>query len=942
MNLSRLLSPLLASGACAASVLASTVIDVSDEVIRPGVGRFGVALAQHNYYDSAQMMKELLFRNPGFEGMLFQSVVRLGPGGQADRVIEDQPFTQWPSGFWDGAGYEVIWSSAGAKGRAGAVAHSLAPLRAGLPNDPAGSAQGTTYVLADADGARTPAEGDYVALRKVFEGGGGAGGAAGSWSVSTAGAGSVATETVDLPPAPPGASPLLPRGKQCARLTALAVGDQASVAGFFDTLGGFIRLNGSHRLAFKAKGAGGANRLQVIVRRGALDPYVSKMIQLTSDWADYSEPLEPREGAEVSGAVSVTFAPVGQSAVLLDDVSLRQTDGDPSNPTEFRDAVVAALRGLRPGILRYVNWQDLGDSLDNVLAPVFARRRSGYSTFGTSENNLMPGLHEFLVLCEHVGAEPWYNIPASFTTTEVANLMEYLGGSDATPYGAIRAARGHPRPWTEVFGRIHLEFGNENWNNGAYRGAAITATAACGARASEVFAVVKGSPHYAASRFRCILGAHTGNTLLALQLHNASALHDEITLGPYMAARVDSYSTVEELFGPLFAEPEWWSFNPSGTSGLMRQTLNLLNASSRPVPISVYEVNLHTTQGAIDQPALDAFAPSVGAAIAVAGHMLTMLRELDARDQVFFSLAGHRYTWPDGSGKSTPIWGSVLDMGKTDRKRPHYHALRMLNDALAGDMLRTAQGGENPTWSVANLNRVSYAGAHFIQSHAFHAGAAHALVLFNYDRSAARDVTFTGPHAPAGAVTLRRLTSGNITDGNENAEVVAPVTLDIADLDPAQPLTLPPYSMTLLSWTQTPRQAWRHARFGTVANSGAAADGADPDGDGAPNLLEYALGTSPVDRASHPAPSVAASEAPGGAVGLRYLTLEIAKDSGAATATDVALVPEVSSDLGQWLSGPAHTTTLRDDAVMLRVRDNQPLDDGAASRRFLRLRAEPR
>jgi hypothetical protein len=40
-------------------------------------------------------------------------------------------------------------------------------------------------------------------------------------------------------------------------------------------------------------------------------------------------------------------------------------------------------------------------------------------------------------------------------------------------------------------------------------------------------------------------------------------------------------------------------------------------------------------------------------------------------------------------------------------------------------------------------------------------------------------------------------------------------------------------------------EQWRLAKFGNAANAGAGADLADPDGDGRPNLLEYALGTDP-------------------------------------------------------------------------------------------------
>jgi hypothetical protein len=776
----------------AASVQGATTINISTNIAVSDVKRFGIGLAQHNYYDSAQMMKELLFRNPGFEGLLYRSVVRLGTNATAASAIEDQPYGQWPSGFWAGAGYEVIWSSASAKGRSGIVTSSLAPNRVNTPNDPAGNAQGTTYLFGDSDPARIPASGDYLVLRKTETGGTGGGAAFTSWDLGNSGGGTITSETADLP----GDA----EGQQCVRLTALATGQQAALRGRFDTLSGFVRLDGQFRLAFKAKGCGGANRLLASVRRGSLTPYLSQTIQLASTWTNCSLAFSAAEASEISGTVTVEFSPVSQSAALLDDVSLRQTDSSPDNPTEFRDAVVDALRGLKPGILRYVNWQDLGNSLDNELAPVFARKRSGYSVYSTSENNMMPGLHEFLALSEHIGSEPWYSIPPSCSTQEVANLMEYLGGTTNTPYGLLRARRGRSAPWTNAFSRIHLEFGNENWNNSSYRGGCLSSAVPCGNRASEFFAAIKGSPYYASSRFTCILGGWTASYTLNQQLHNASPLHDSLTLAPYMSGRVDSYASTEELFGPLFAEPEWWSFNPSPTTGLMRLTFDTLQASSRPVPLSVYEVNLHTTEGAISQPALDSYTPSIGAALAVADHMLVMLRELGCRDQLFFSLPGNRFTRSDT--KTVALWGAVLDMGKTNRKRPSYEAQRLLNESLAGDLLQTAHSGDNPTWSVTNMNRVSYTGAHAIQSFAFRSHGQRALLIFNLLRTAAHDVAFSGPLAPTGTVTLTRLTSSAITDNNESNTVVSTVTQTLTGFAPTQALTLPPFSLTRLQWAE--------------------------------------------------------------------------------------------------------------------------------------------
>jgi alpha-L-arabinofuranosidase len=890
---------------------ADTVIHVDDTVLRTDTRRFGICLAQHNYYDSHQMMKELLFRNPGFEGLLYQSIVRLGSGGTATSAIEDQLLGQWPTGFWAGAQYEIIWSSAGAKGRSGTLTTNIAPNRANPPNDPSGSTLGTTYVFDPPAGA-VPASGDYLLLRKQITGSGG-GAASGSWDVTTQGGGMITSETSDLPPGT--------LGQQCVRLTALSSGQQATISGRFDTLQGFVRLNGQFRLAFKAKGVGGANRAFVTVRRGS-SPHLSQTVQLTSDWADYTLPFTAAESDTVSGTVSVEFSATGQSALLLDDVSLRQTDSDAGNPTEFRDGVVAALRELKPGILRYPNWQMLGNSLDNDLAPVFARRRSGYSVYGTNENNMLPGLHEFLVLCEHLGADPWMSVPSTSSPQEMTNLMEYLGGATSTPYGQVRAARGHAAPWTGVFSRIHLEFGNEHWNNTAYRGGAISTAVPCGARADELFGAIKASPHYSAAQVNCILGGQSGNPASAIQFHNASSLHDTLTLAPYMSGRVDSYAGNEELFGPLFAEPEWWSYNPSPTSGLMRHAFNQVQASSRPVPLSVYEVNLHTTSGAISQTALDSYTPSLGAALAVADHMLVMLRELGTREQCMMSLAGHRYTWPDSSGKTAALWGVTLDMDKTHRRRPTFHALSMLNDVLGGDLLLTQHSGEDPTWSINNMNRVTFTNAHHLQSHAFQNGTQRGLIVFNLHRTSALDVRFTGPNAPAGTLTLRRLNSANITDNNETAEVVTPTTQTLTSFDPAQPLSLPPYSMTVLQWTPPARQAWRYQNFGTVASTGSAADDADPDGDGLSNLLEYAIGTLPTQTSPSPwSPSTASG----------YLGLSIAKN---AAASGVTWSAESSDDLTNW--HPEQTVTLIDNATTFTVRDSVPV--GAATRRFLRLR----
>ncbi len=770
-------------------VQAATTINLSTNVTVAAVKHFGLNFGNVDYYDSGQLMKELVFQNPGFEGLLYQSVIWVGATGNSPtNAVENGPLNAWPSGFWAGARYEFIYGFA--KGRTGTVVTSINPYSAG------GNTNGTTYVFADS--GTTPAAGDYLVLRKQFTGDGGVannnGAAFSGWNVSTNAGGTVTTELADLPQDT--------AGKQCARLTATnGASANAAVSGTFDTWGGvsFVQLNGQYQLNFKAKGAGGNNQLAVTLRRGSGTNWLNSTVQLTNLWQTYTLTFSAAEDGTALGGVALQFAAWAGNVALLDDVSLRQTDGNPANVTPLRDAVFNTLTNFAPSILRVPgNWSRLGDSLDNELAPPFGRQRNYYSEFSTQQNTIPMSLHEFLQVCEALGAEPWYTFPVTFSAHETAGLMEYLGGPTNTAYGRVRANLGHPAPWTNVFAKIHLEFGNENWNPG-YRGGCLSDSLSLGTRAGELFAVIKSSPYYDSAKFDCVLGEQWVFPARVLATHNACTNHDTLTVAGYMANTLNSFATTEQLFGSVFAEPEWWSKN----GGFIQQNYSNLLNSSRPVPLSIYEVNINAPEGAISgsQPALDAYCPSLGAGLAVADHMLMMLRETRTRDQGLFSLGG--YEARNASNNWARVWGIVRDMGVTDRKRPQYLACQLANRALAGNMLATVHTGEDPTWSVVGVNGVTCTNAHYVQSYAFANGGTNALVVFNLHRSSALGVNFSGARTPSGNVVMQRLTSAQLTDNNETSQVIATTAQTLTNLNPSATLSLPPYSMTLLQWQPT-------------------------------------------------------------------------------------------------------------------------------------------
>ena len=96
----------------------STNIAIGTNPLQPSVKRFGINLGIENFYDSGQITKNLIFRNPGFEGGLYNSTIRCAVG-TANSCTDDDPWEGWPSGFWNGATFQVFYGAA--QGRTGTI-----------------------------------------------------------------------------------------------------------------------------------------------------------------------------------------------------------------------------------------------------------------------------------------------------------------------------------------------------------------------------------------------------------------------------------------------------------------------------------------------------------------------------------------------------------------------------------------------------------------------------------------------------------------------------------------------------------------------------------------------------------------------------------------------------------------------------------------------------
>jgi hypothetical protein len=741
-----------------------TRLRVTDRVEVASVKRLGINLGSQDFYDAGQMTKNLLFRNPGFEGMSYRTILHCDVGG-AGSCVDKRQGVKFPADFWTGAAFEILDGIAA--GRRGKV----------IASEPVSGPDGCALGL---EGKGTPiAAGDWLAVAKEFPGDPALG-----WWPTLKGGAVLKAERVDLSPAT--------QGRQALRVEASGSGQTAQIKSYFDTTEGrtFLRLRGRFRLSFRAKSLGGFKVLHVRVARvvpNALS-YLEQDVKIAGGWADYHQDFAANEAAGPAAPVEVSLTVAGGD-MLLDDVDLEPLNGDPDNRTAFRDEVLQTLRELRPGILRMMSTNaGLGSTVDDLLAPPMARRRAGFSAWFNAPEDIPVGIPEVLELCRAIGAEPWIVAPTVMSREEARKLAEYLAGGAETPGGALRAAAGRPAPWTEAFPAIHVELGNETWN-GIFQGEAMVDPAAYGRRANAVFAAMRGVPGANDARLDLVVGAQAAWPGRNAALLAAAPLANTLAIAPYLMHSVTRWSTDDELYGPLLAQPEQMS-----REGLVQAA----QGSARGRRLAVYEVNLHTTEGSAPQAVLDHFTPSTAAGVAVAGHMLRMMRDHAVRDQMLYSLPQFQFKRADGI--FVRLWGSVVTTGTDGRRRPQFLAESLANRAIAGNMMHIDVGGEDPTHDQPEGNDgVRLRDVHEIDAYAFQQGARHSLVVFNYGLHQARQVHVEAPGlARAAQVKLWRLSSPGPGATNEES-----INVRVEEDRHAGPdLLLQPCSIAVLEWTE--------------------------------------------------------------------------------------------------------------------------------------------
>ncbi len=749
----------------------TTNIQLTNTVLQASPARLGVNLGDQDYWDSGQIMKNLVWRNPGFEGQKFRSILKCA-AVTANTCTDDNNWSGQPTGFWKGGTYLIL--SGAQAGKTGLVVQSTKN-----PSSCGGCGQ-----IVQFDQSIGAAVGDYFVVSNSMPGAGDTG-----WWDSVSGGGTITSETNDISPNSP--------GKQALVLNASASGQSAGVASYFDTFTGisFIQMNGNFEVTFRAKGVGGNNQLNIVSQRFGGAVFLNKTLTLTNTWQDYTLTFSATENGSAVGNVVLSFTAAG-SNVELDDVSLDQTNSDANNPTAYRDDVVNALKELNPGVIRMMaSGAALGSDLINQIQPPFARYRMGFNSGHTTAEDVAYGIHEFLQLCQTVNADPWITIPTATTQAEMSAFMQYLMGDGSDQYSSLRISRGQSAPWTSVFNKIHIELGNETWN-GSFKGESM-AYPAYPQLANKTFGTIRSTPGFVANKFDLVIDGWSSVPGYNQGILATSTQHDSIDIAPYLLYQMNDEAAANQ-FGALLAEPELWDTANGG--GQVFADMAVANAAPTKTNLNVYETNLGPMIGTVTQAQIDALTPSVGAGLAHAEHMLLMMK-LGVKYQNTFALPQYKYSDTSATNRPlVPMWGIVVDMGTTNRRRPQFLTQALANSVISGNMVQTVHTGADPTWNQsATSDSVVLKNAHDLQSFAFVNGSTSSVVVFNLSQKLSLPVTLSGPNAPSGSVTMSQITSGNITDNNETANNVQTVTKTLSGFDPNAGLTLPPFSMTVLT-----------------------------------------------------------------------------------------------------------------------------------------------
>jgi alpha-N-arabinofuranosidase len=205
---------------------------------------------------------------------------------------------------------------------------------------------------------------------------------------------------------------------------------------------------------------------------------------VTQAWKQYELTLQTRAVTPTT-ATRYVLAVERPGTIWLSLVSLfPPTFKDQSNG--FRQDIMQMMVDMKPTFLRfpggnYLEGDQIADRFEwkKTLGPL-PERPGHMAPWGYRSSDGL-GLHEFLLWCEDMNAEPVLAVYAGYSlkgvhvnpgpdlepyVQDALDEIEYVTGPATSKWGALRAKAGHPKP----FKLTYVEVGNEDWfdKSGSY------------------------------------------------------------------------------------------------------------------------------------------------------------------------------------------------------------------------------------------------------------------------------------------------------------------------------------------------------------------------------------------------------------------------------------------------------------------------------------------
>ncbi|TAL02110.1 MAG: DUF1080 domain-containing protein, partial [Verrucomicrobia bacterium] len=199
--------------------------------------------------------------------------------------------------------------------------------------------------------------------------------------------------------------------------------------------------------------------------------------EISGGWKYYSLDLVAAD-SDPKAKLQLSFS--GSGTLFLDMVSLLPKKSWKNHG--LRSDLAESIDALKPAFMRFPGgcWVE-GDTMDKMYQ---WKKTIGDVDVRTPLWNIWKynathglGFHEYLQLCEDLGAEPLFDINCGMSHKETVPLsqmgqwvqdaldaIEYANGPVTSYWGGLRAKAGHPAP----FGLKYMEIGNENGGE-AYR-----------------------------------------------------------------------------------------------------------------------------------------------------------------------------------------------------------------------------------------------------------------------------------------------------------------------------------------------------------------------------------------------------------------------------------------------------------------------------------------